>query len=199
MDFVLYIVLDSINQSMKIIKFVSLLMLCCFSGVFGHNYYDMSAGNYSESFTAWTSPATNSWSSVAANDGTIPAATSMTVASTNFTTGTSGGIQNGSTNIQFLPTGATDNSSMVALDLNLNFSGKTAGTLSFNANTVFNSTGNRAGTLRVFYAVNGITWSELTGTNLPFMTNNNVAKSGAVSVTLPVAISGDCEVAFLLS
>jgi hypothetical protein len=121
---------------MKIVKFVSFLMFWCVSGVFGQTYYDMSAGNYSESFTGWTSPSTNSWSSVAANAGTIPAATSMTVTSTSFTTGTSGGIQNGSTNIQFLSTGAIDNSSAVALDLNLNFSGKTAGNLSFDANTV---------------------------------------------------------------
>jgi endonuclease G, mitochondrial len=179
---------------MKIAKIVSLLILCSVSGIFGQTYYDMSAGNYSESFTGWTSPATNSWSSVAVSAGTIPAATSVTTTSLSFSSGTSGGIQNGSTNIQFLSTGATDNSSAVALDLNLNFSGKTAGTLSFDANTVFNSTGNRAGTLRVFYAVNGTTWMELTGTNLPFMTNNNVAKSGAVSVTLPMAISNQATV-----
>ena len=177
-------------------SFAFIATFFCLSNVFGQTYFNMSTVNYAESFTGWTTPATNSWSSVAVNMGTIPAATSTTVASTNFSTGTSGGIQNGNTFIQFLSTGATDNTSAVALELNLNFSGKTAGLLSFDAATVFNSTGNRAGTLRVFYALNGTTWTELSGTNLPFITNNNVAKSGGVSVTLPGAISNQPTVKF---
>ena len=155
----------------------------------GQTYFDMSTGNYSETFTGWTSPATIPWSSVAISAGTIPVATSVTVQSNTFSTGTTGGIQNGSTFIQFLSTGTTDNSTSVALDLNLNFSAKNAGTLAFDAATVFNSTGNRAGTLRIYYSINGTTWTELTGTNLPFIATNNVAKSGSINLALPSAIN----------
>jgi endonuclease G, mitochondrial len=170
-----------------------LLLISSFSS-FGQTYFDMSLANYSESFTAWTSPATNSWSSVAISAGTIPLATSVTTASASFTTGTSGGIQNGSTNIQFLSTGTTDNSSSVALDLNLNFTGRNAGNLSFDAASVFNSTGNRAGTLRVYYSINGTTWTEITGTNLPFSANNNVTKTGSINLALPTAINNQATV-----
>jgi endonuclease G, mitochondrial len=156
---------------------------------FGQTYFDMSTGNYSETFTGWTTPSTNFWSSVAVSAGTIPLATSITAQSATFSSGTSGSIQNGNTNIQFLSTGTTDNSSSVALDLNLNFTARNAGTLTFDAATVFNSTGNRAGTLRVYYSINGTTWTELTGTNLPFTATNNVAKSGSISLSLPSAIN----------
>lgn len=169
------------------------LLISHFTG-FGQTYFDMSTGNYSETFTTWTSPSTNSWSSVAVSAGTIPSATSITAQSTTFTSGTTGGIQNGSTNIQFLSTGTTDNSTSVALDLNLNFTVKNAGTLSFDAATVFNSTGNRTGSLKVYYSINGTTWTELTGTNLPFVANNNVAKSGSISLLLPSAINNQATV-----
>jgi endonuclease G, mitochondrial len=170
-----------------------LLMISC-SSIFGQTYFDMATGNYSETFTSRTTPATNSWSSVAVSAGSIPLATSMTAQSATFTTGTSGGIQNGSSNIQFLSTGTTDNSTAVALDLNLNFGAKNAGTLAFDAATVFNSTGNRAGTLRVYYSINGTSWTELTGTNLPFIANNNVAKSGSINLPLPAAINNQATV-----
>ncbi len=168
--------------------FVAMLLLFVQKS-FGQTYFNMASGNYSESFTAWTSPSTNSWSSVAISAGTIPAATATTVSSASFSTGTSGGVQNGNTNIQFLSTGTTDNSSAVALDLNLNFTGRNAGMLSFDAATVFNSTGNRAGSLKVYSSVNGTSWTELTGTNLPFTANNNVAKSGSISITLPTTFN----------
>jgi endonuclease G, mitochondrial len=173
---------------------LSILLIGSLIPVYGQTYFDMSTGNYTESFTAWSSPSTNSWSSVSANTGSIPAATAMTVTSTSFTTGTSGGIQNGNTFIQFLSTGATDNTSAVALDLNLNFTGRNAGNLSFDAATVANSTGNRAGSLRVYYALNGTVWTELTGTNLPFLTNNNVVKTGSINISLPNALSNQATV-----
>jgi endonuclease G, mitochondrial len=180
---------SQIFMSKKAIYSLILAVIFQFSG-YGQTYFDMTTGNYSETFTGWTTPSTNSWSSVAVSIGTIPLATSITTQSATFSTGTSGGIQNGSTNIQFLSTGATsENSSSVALDLNLNFTGKNAGTLSFDAASVFNSTGNRAGTLRVYFATNGTTWTELTGTNLPFTANNNVAKSGSINIALPSAIN----------
>ena len=179
---------------LKASYFFAILLLFFVQNSFGQTYFNMTSGNYSESFTAWTSPSTNSWSSVAVSTGTIPAATSTTVSSAAFSSGTSGGVQNGNTNIQFLSTGTTDNSSSIALDLNLNFTGRNAGNLSFDAATVFNSTGNRAGTLRVYSSINGTSWTEITGTNLPFTANNNLAKSAAINIALPATINNQANV-----
>jgi endonuclease G, mitochondrial len=176
------------GMSHKLIFSFVLAIFFQFSSV-GQTYFDMSTGNYSETFTGWTTPATVPWSSVAVNSGTIPSATSVTVQSATFSSGTSGGIQNGNTFIQFLSTGTTDNASSVALDLNLNFTNRNAGTLVFDAATVFNQTGNRLGTLRVYYSINGTTWTELTGTDLPFTATNNIAKTGSISLVLPSAIN----------
>jgi endonuclease G, mitochondrial len=177
-------------------KFPLLLLslLLSFSS-FGQTYFDMSSANYSESFTSWTSPATNSWSSVAISAGTIPLPTSVTTASASFVTvSTSGGIHNGGNNIQFLSTGTTDNSTSVALDLNLNFTGRNAGNLSFDAAGVSNQGGNRAGTLSVYYSINGTTWTEITGTNLPFSVYNFTPKTGSVNLALPSAINNQSTV-----
>jgi endonuclease G, mitochondrial len=179
----------------KSIYSLFILLICHFSSI-GQTYFDMSTGNYSETFTSWTSPTNNSWSSVAISSGTIPLATSITTNSTAFaTTTTTGGIHNGSTNIQFLSTGTGDNTSSVALDLNLNFTGKNAGNLSFDAAQVSNQTGsNRLGTLRVYYSINGTTWTEFTGTNLPFTVTNFVPKTGTINLVLPPAINNQATV-----
>jgi hypothetical protein len=164
----------------------------------GQTYHDLSISNFSADFSdiaTWSNPSTGSWSSVATG-GTalVPNATRITTASASFTTGSSGGIQKGTENLQFLSTGGTDNTSSVALDLNLNATNRDLGNLTFDAATVFNSTGNRLGTLRVYYSSDNATWSELTGTNLPFTATNNVASSASVSATLPSALDGQATV-----
>ena len=179
---------------MKLIKLTLVILLFTTSNLKAQTYFNMSTGNYTESFTSWTTPSTNSFSSVATGTGTIPNATSITTASVNFITGSSGGIQNGNSNIQFLSTGATDNTSSVALDLNLNFTNRNAGTISFDAATVFNGTGNRAGSLKIYYSTNTTTWTELTGTNLPYTANNNTAKSANISVPLPAVLNNQATV-----
>lgn len=184
------------NYQFRCLIFFILILVSNFKNVYGQVYFDMSSGNYSETFTSWTSPSTNSWSAVTISTGSIPLATSTTVSSSSFSSGTSGGVQNGNSNIQFLSTGTTDNSSAVALDLNLNFMGRNAGNLSFDASTVFNSTGNRAGTLRVYYSINGSSWNELSGTNLPFTANNNVSKSALISIILPSTLNNEPTVKF---
>lgn len=178
------------NHPFLKITFAFLLILFGSFNSIGQAYFDLSTGNYSETFTNWTNPSTNFWSAVPTSSGSIPSPTSVTTSSANFTTGTTGGIQNGSnSNIQFLSTGTTENSSAVALDLNLNFSNRNAGNISFDATTIFNQTGNRAGSLRVFYATNGTNWSELTGINLPFTANNNVSKASSISLSLPTVLN----------
>lgn len=181
------------HKNIHLIIFILALILSIKSS-FGQTYFDMSTGNYSETFSSWTTLATNSWSILTSNAGVIPSATSTTVSSANFSSGSSGGVQNGNTFIQFLSTGTTDNSSAVGLDLNLNFTGRNAGNLSFDAATVFNSTGNRAGTLRVYYSTNGTSWNELLGTNLPFTANNNVSKAGSINVPLPSTLNNESTV-----
>ena len=164
-------------------------------------YFNMSSGNYSESFTGWTSYPVN-WNGLATNSTTnaIPSPTRITTQSLtlNGALNSSGGIQstNTSTVIMFLSTGATNNTSSVGTDLNLNFSNRVAGNLGFDAAAVANSTGNRVGTLSVYFATNATPtnssdWTEITGGGLPYVATNNVAGSGAVSVGLPAAISSN--------
>jgi hypothetical protein len=160
-------------------------------------YFNMSSGDYTENFSSitntntWVTPSTGSWQGLQTNaTGTIPSATRITATTTNFVTGSSGGAQRGTNGtLQLLATGATDNSSSTALDLLLNFAGRNAGNLGFDAAQVANSTGNRVGTLRAYYTTDGTTWSEITSGGLPFAATNNVASSNAVSVALPAAIN----------
>ena len=157
--------------------------------------YDMSTGNFLEDFAdiaTWTNANTESFTGVAVNTtGTVPEATRITTnTSSAFSTGTSGGVQKGTQAIILLSTGGTDNTSSAALDLSLNFTGRDAGNLSFDAASVANTTGDRNGTLRVYYTTNGTTWTELTGVSLPFTATNNVASSAAVNVPLPAALDG---------
>jgi hypothetical protein len=163
----------------------------------GQTYFDMSSGDYSNSFSGWTNYATN-WNGLAVDTtGTIPSATRITAASINIIApSSSGGVQSTitSTNLQFLSTGSTVNTSSTGADLNLNFSGRNAGTISFAAAQVNNSTGDRVGTLQLYYSTDGSTWSELTGTGLPFTATNNVASSANISVNLPSALNGQSTV-----
>ncbi len=167
-------------------------------------YYNLATGSYSEDFSqiaTWTSPTTNSWSGVAiGGTATIPAAVKITANTTIFmgTNGTgtssSSGVQRPTTNLQLLGTGGTDNTASVAMDLNLDFTGRTSGTLAFNAAAVNNSTGNRAATLRVYYSTDATNWTEITGGNLPYVATNNVVSSAAVNVPIPAAVDGKNQV-----
>lgn len=165
----------------------------------GQTYFDMSSGNYSQNFTnianttAWPNgfdgTESQMWRGLAVNTtGTIPSALRITTATNSaFVTGTTGGVQRGSGNIQLLTTGNTDNTSSGGIELYLNFTGRTAGTLGFDAACVFNGGGtdNRVGTLRVYASVDGTTYEELTATGLPFVATNNVVSSASISVALP--------------
>jgi hypothetical protein len=181
----------------------SLLSVLIAGDARAQTYFDLSTGNFSADFAnveSWSSPTTGSWSGVAINaTGTIPAATRITAATTAFqaaASSSSGGIHRiaGAGNIQLLSTGTPDNSTSAGYDLNMNFSNRDAGVLAFNAATVFNSTGNRVGTLRVYYTTDGSTWSELTGGGLPYSATNNVPGSQAVSVNLPSDIDNKSSV-----
>lgn len=179
-------------------SFLMLALSFLFFSSKAQTYFDLSTGNFTETFTGWTGPASGTnWSSVPVQTtGTIPSATRTTTATTTFngSTSTSTGIQLGTGNIMFLSTGSTDNSTAIAYDLNLNFLNRIAGSLSFDAATVFNSTGGRNATLRVYYTIDGTTWTEITGANLPYVATNNVSGSATVNVTLASALDGQSQV-----
>ena len=128
--------------------------------------------------SAWKGNATNS-------SGNIPDGIKITTASTSFTTSTTGGVQKGSGNLVLLTTGATDNSSSVAIDLYLNYTSLSAGTLSFDWSSINNSTGDRNSSLKVFTSSDGINFTELVGARVTNFTNNNVTFGSITNVNLP--------------
>ena len=67
----------------------------------------------------------------AGGTGTIPAAARLTTASTNWASGSTGGKQKGTGALLLLCTGSSDNTTSVAVDFFLDFSGVDAGTLGF--------------------------------------------------------------------
>ncbi len=165
--------------------------------------YSMASGNYLESFGDIANWANNfasgvgasCWAAVAVQgSGTIPDGIHTTTSTATFTTGSTGGVQKGVSpnptgTIVLLSTGTTDNSTADAIDLFLDFTGRIAGTLGYGWATVFNSTGDRKGSLRVYTSVDGATFTELTGAaSLNF--TNNVTGSGTISsVALPATFN----------
>jgi hypothetical protein len=163
----------------------------------------MASGNYAETFNDianWTNNFASGigaqyWSSVPVNaTGTIPDGVKITVSTAAFVSGTQGGVQKGSGNIQLLSTNATDNLNADAIDLLLDFTGVTAGTLSYDFATVFNSTGNRNGSMRVYTSIDGVSFTELPSASVVNFTNN-VAFSQQISLVLLPAAFTNCPTA----
>ena len=181
-------------------KGLALLVLVMMGGsVRGQTYYSMSSGNYTQNFNSITTLPTNFNSVAISSTGTIPVATNTTVASSSsLTVGSSStGIfidATTSTKLVFITSGTTDNTTSVAVDLNLNFTGQTAGTISFDGGIINNGTGARNATLRVYYSINGTSWIEITGTNLPYTVTNNISSSPSISVNLPSALDNQSTV-----
>src|SRR5205823_14709105 len=92
-------------------------------------------------------------------------------------------------NIQLLSTNGTDNTNADAVDLLLDFTGITAGTLSYDFATVFNSTGNRNGSLRVYTSIDGTTFTELPAASVVNFTNNVAFSQQVQLVQLPAAFT----------
>lgn len=161
--------------------------------------HSMASGNYVEDFADianWTANfaagiGAEPWGSVAINaTGTIPDGNRTTVGTATFSSGTSGGVQKGTGNLVLLATGGTDNTSACAVDLYLDFTGKLAGTLSFDWAMVANATGDRAGSIRVYTSTDGTTWTELTGAAVLNVVNNVPSSGSVTSVDLPAAFGG---------
>lgn len=191
-----YTLCNKIVKSYKIIQKITFFLFFHLSSqlVWCQTPYVMSGGDYSETFTniailtnwpnGFNGTDCQEWSSVAINaTGSIGDGVKVTTASAVFSTSTTGGVQRGSSNLYMLSTSTTNS---CAIDLLLDFTGRTAGTISFDVAEVNNSTGNRDSKLKVFYSTNGTTFTELTGTNLPFTARNNVSSSASItSIVLP--------------
>ncbi len=156
------------------------------------NFADIA--NWTDNFTAGAD-ATN-WSSVGIiGTGTsVTTGTRTTKSSAAFATAaTTGGIQRGSLagnvagTFVFLSTGSTTTPEAVAVDLLLNFTGRTAGTLSFDWAAVDNGGGTRPTSLRVFWSTDGSTFTEITAAQIIDVQSVN---SGSISaVALPSAFN----------
>jgi hypothetical protein len=158
------------------------------------NFTDIA--NWTNNFAAGNGA--NRFGSVAVNaTGVIPTATRITAATTIFQVppSSTGGLHRGTdqltptTSIVLLSTGTTDNTTSAAFDLYLNFTGVDAGFISFDWATVFNSTGNRSGSLKVYSTTDGITYSDLTGAFVNNFTNNVVGSGSINNVALPVTFN----------
>jgi hypothetical protein len=164
--------------------------------------WPMATGNYAESFGDIANWTNNFASGIGANrfasvpvegSGTIPDGFHTTASTATFVSGTSGGVQKGSGSIELLSTGTTDNTSADAIDLFIDFTAVNAGTLGFSWATVFNSTGDRKGSLHVYTSTDGSTFTELTGADV-LNFQNNVTASGTISnVALPAAFTGNAS------
>ena len=160
----------------------------------------MSIGNYSQTFTGWNGNYPQEWNGLTVQGtAVIPNATRITNASTTLQSSTSSGsgVQNAAaiSALYFLSTGATDNTTSVGADLNLDFSNRTAGNMSFTLTNIFNSTGNRQSTLRLYYSIDGGTvWTEIFANNLPYTAVNNVSGNASISFALPAQITNQQNV-----
>src|SRR5262249_40938669 len=151
-------------------------------------------GNYFENFNDianWTNNFASGigaqyWASVPLTaTGTIPDGIRTSNTTASFVTNTTEGVQKVSGAIALLATNATDNSHAVAIDLLLDFTGMTVGSLSYDFATVFNTTGNRNGSLRVYTSTDGVTFTELSAAAVLNFQNNVAFSTQIVAAPLP--------------
>jgi len=168
---------------------------------------------YTETFadiSNWTFAATNgtftagtgasAWKGIDATTTTpaIPNPTRITTLSNFFQTPSSsggqpiysGGIYKGTQSLVILSTGATDNTSSIAMDLFLDFTTVNAGTLSFDWASLNNNTGNRNSTLRVYGSTDGTTFTEIVAAQVLNFTNNSPTAGSITNVSLPSSFNG---------
>ena len=162
----------------------------------GQTYYNMSSGNYSQNFADMANWTNNYAAGSGANNWKVAAtATGSTVDNASvFVTGTTGGVQKGTQSLIILATGTNSG----ATDLLLNFSGRTAGTLSSDWAKVVNTANAspRSSDLKIQYSINGGSdFTDITGYTIPRILNSNTAESGSLSsITLPAALNNQSAV-----
>ena len=132
----------------------------------------------------------------AGGSGTIPLATRLTVSSTNWASGSTAGKQKGAGALLLLTTGSSDNTTSVAVDFFMDFSGVNAGTLGYDWATVNNSTGDRKSSLRVYGSTDGVAFTELTAAQVLNFQNNVTASGTLAGIALPASFN-NCATARL--
>lgn len=180
-------------------KFLGILLLVLLvSGKsWGATPYAMSGGDYSESFADivnWTNnfaagTGSSCWSSVAVNaTGSIPDGKKTTKSSSTWVSGTTGGLQKGTQAMMFLSTGSGAAGEAIAVDLLLDFSGRNAGTLSFDWAAIDNGSGTRPTSLRVYTSTDGSVFTELTSAQV--LEKVSVNTGSIALITLPSSFNG---------
>ena len=180
-----------------------LVLVLGMGNVWGQTYYNMSSGNKTWNFADmanWTNNFASgtdaaNWRSV----GIIGSGTSVTTgtrttksSATFVSTSTTGGLQKGTQTMVFLSTGSSATPEAVAVDLLLNFSGRTAGTLSFDWTALDNSSGTRPTSLRVFWTIDGTTFTEITGAQV--LDKVSSSTGSITSVALPTQFNNSSSV-----
>lgn len=172
---------------------------------FSQTPFPLASGNYAENFddlANWTSDF--GAGTGAGHFGKAAPQPALPNSNTVFSTNASGGVQKGSgehlQKIVLLATGTTNGANAAAFDLHLDFSATTAGTLSLDWATVFNSTGNRQATFKL-QTNTGANGSFVDLDHPAVVLTNNVAASGSLSeVALPAAFhqKADAKIRFFL-
>jgi trimeric autotransporter adhesin len=128
----------------------------------------------------------------------LPDPNKLTASTSNFTSSlSSGGVQRGTdqtpstTSIVLLSTGSPDNTTSAAIDFYADFTGVNAGTLSFDYQSINNSTGDRNGSLRVYGSTDGTTWTEIT--NVLNFTNNSPISGSKSNIALPASFNNNAN------
>jgi trimeric autotransporter adhesin len=122
--------------------------------------------------------------------GTVPDGVRITGATNVYQTGSSSGIYQQNQALVLLATGTTNNTSAVAMDLYLNFTGLNAGTLSFDWASINNFTGDRKASLKIYYSTNGTTFTEIPAAAVLNVTNNSPTSGSINFAALPAALNG---------
>ncbi|MBE2180363.1 MAG: hypothetical protein IAE97_07815 [Chthoniobacterales bacterium] len=157
-------------------------------------FFNMATSNYSQDFSSISSWSNNYAAGTGAENWRVAAsATGSDVTNTTvFASGTSGGVQKGTNAMVFLATGVNTGGT----DLLLNFSGRTAGNISFNWSKIVNTanTNARSSDLKLQYSTNnGSNFTDITGYTIPRINNNTNTESGNLDVVLPTEISGQAQ------
>ena len=126
---------------------------------------------------------------LAGGSGTIPTAAKLTIATTNWASGSTAGKQKGTGQLVLLATGSTDNNAALAVDFFMDFSGVSAGTLSFTWTAIDNPAGDRRSSLRVYGSTDGSAFTELAGAQVLNFQNGSPATGTVSAVALPAAFN----------
>lgn len=166
--------------------------------VWGQTPYVMSGGNYLQDFaniSGWTSNyasgtgAANWRTAVSVNPSSV-----LLGSTTVFSTSTAQGVQKGAADMIILATGTNS----TGTDLLLDFTGRTAGTISLNWAKVTNTVNAspKSSDLKIQYSTDdGGTFTDLSGYSIPRINNSAAAESGSLSsITLPSALDNQAAV-----